>query len=271
MLHWASLNQGLQHRQGADIQKWGLGKRIRGERELDATPNPWPGPRVSDFGARSPTRFSGERLPGVSQRAARGPFTKVRVGDLISVCAALVPVLSGAPGAQKGHPSRWRGRDPDPGASPPLVHPGPRNPLIRDHRRPEVPHCAETHSIDLPVAHLPGLKLLSALVAAVTAVFRQAEAAAARLEIEVASGSLAPQPNPRSPLFPPSCFFAPLPPIPGRLSAELAGMGVKAQGDQWGSASRLKPPVIGLRGRALLARRFGCACAMDSAARWYWQ
>lgn len=79
-LHRPGLYQGLQELQGADIQKKGLGKRRRGETEFEAIPNPWPRPRGSDFGARSPTRFMGERLLGVSQRAARGPFTEWRTG-----------------------------------------------------------------------------------------------------------------------------------------------------------------------------------------------
>lgn len=82
-LHRAALQQGLPERQGADIQKRGLGKRRRGERELEAIPKSWPGPRGSDFGARAPTRFGGERLPGVpQQQAARGPRTQARVGIL---------------------------------------------------------------------------------------------------------------------------------------------------------------------------------------------
>lgn len=57
------------------ILKRGLGKRRRCEREFEATPNPWPSPRGSDFSARLPTRLGGELLPGVSRRAARDPFT----------------------------------------------------------------------------------------------------------------------------------------------------------------------------------------------------
>ncbi|MXQ87388.1 hypothetical protein E5288_WYG001560 [Bos mutus] len=41
------------------------------EREFEAISNPWPGPRGSDFGARPPTRWSGERLLGVYGREPR--------------------------------------------------------------------------------------------------------------------------------------------------------------------------------------------------------
>lgn len=37
------------------IFKRGSGKRRQGEREFEAIPNPWPGPRGSDFGARPST------------------------------------------------------------------------------------------------------------------------------------------------------------------------------------------------------------------------
>lgn len=43
---------------------------------------------------------------GFHSRLQGGPFTQARVEDLFSVCAALGLVPSGAPGAQKGHPSR---------------------------------------------------------------------------------------------------------------------------------------------------------------------
>lgn len=80
-LRWAGFYQGLQEFQGADTQNRGLGKRRRrGETEFEAIPSPWPRPRGSDFGARSPTRFKAERLLGVSHRAARGPFTQWRTG-----------------------------------------------------------------------------------------------------------------------------------------------------------------------------------------------
>ncbi|KAJ8788313.1 hypothetical protein J1605_000369 [Eschrichtius robustus] len=90
-------------------------------------------------------------------------------------------------------------------------------------------------------AHPSGFKeLLSGLAAAATPLFslphRLAEAAAARPEIAVASGSLSPQPNPRPPLFPPSCFSAPPPPIPDRVSAQHADKGVKADAGHGGSS-----------------------------------
>lgn len=115
-LHGAALEQGLQERQGAAIQKRGLGKRRRGERELEAIPNPWPGPRGSGFGARSPTRFSGERLPGgCFTTGCKGPMSTGAGGHLISAYAARLSILSGAPRAQTGHPSLRRGRNPSRG------------------------------------------------------------------------------------------------------------------------------------------------------------
>ena len=228
----------MQELQGADIQNRGLGKRRLGEREFEAIPNPWPGPRGSDFRARPPTRWSGERLLGVLQpRAARGPSTK-----------AAAPRLPFFRSMRLWFSSEWDSSSPEGPASPlkgeesrardaptlsrplPLESSGCRRPPPRGSaQRGNPSHWCQ--------AHPSGFKeLLSGLAAAATPLFSLphclAEAAAARPEIAVASGSLSPQPNPRPPLFPPSCFSAPPPPIPDRVSTQHADKGVKANTGQ---------------------------------------
>lgn len=241
-----------------------------------------PGPEVQISVPGPPQGSAGSECWGFHRGLpARGPFTPIvahRSGREIFFLSPLIsapgPVLRGSPQA---HPSRGRAQAQGPRAPPPVADPCPWNPLLEDDRHPEKPHCVETHPTHWSISRTPPGRqdLLTGLAAAglpyFTLLHRLAEAAAARPEIAAASGSFSPQPNPRPRLFPPSCFSAPPPPIPDLLSVEHAGLGVKAEAGQWGLASRLKPPVSGRRRRALLARRFGCACAMDSAARWYWQ
>lgn len=136
------------------ILKRGSGKRRQGEREFEAIPNPWPGPRGSDFGAR-PSMGSAESDCSRFHIGLQEPiYTGAGWGSYCCPRSA-----SSCPEWGLLEPRRATPADKGDGIKAPgTSHPWPILALRILWLKTTAAHSVETHSVALSVAYFPGLR-----------------------------------------------------------------------------------------------------------------